>query len=371
MATRTYGTGSLALRKTKRHPEGEYWLRYRDAAGRQRTENSHFCLCHDGRALTSAERLLAKRMGEVQTGSLPSPKVNRTLVADLADALFANQRAESLRKIPENLPAPTREWRAQRVEKILSATRGRWNKHVAPVFGDRKASLVIAQDLTAYQTKRLEAGARYATINRELQLLRRAYRLGFESRPRLVQDVPAFPKKLAESPRTGFIEDEAFAKLLAAFAEPGLKALVLVAFRLGFRKSELQNLLVLQYSDGWLRLFKGATKNGRARVVAVPDDVNEALVECAKGKAPDQHLFTWSDGSQILDFRIAWKKACKAAGVPKLRVHDLRRSAVRRMRKRGVPVATGMQITGHLTRQIFDDYDQASPEDLAEAAKLL
>jgi integrase len=186
-----------------------------------------------------------------------------------------------------------------------------------------------------------------------------------------VQDVPAFPKKLAESPRTGFIEDVAFAKLLAAFAEPGLKALVLTAFRLGFRKSELQNLLVLQYSDGWLKLFKGATKNGRARAVAVPDDVNEALVECANGKAPDAHLFTWPDGSQILDFRGAWKKACAAAGVPKLRVHDLRRSAVRRMRKRGVPVATGMQITGHLTRAVFGAYDQASPEDVAEAAKLL
>jgi integrase len=149
-----------------------------------------------------------------------------------------------------------------------------------------------------------------------------------------VQDVPAFPRKLAESARTGFIEDEVFAKLLAAFAEPGLKALVLVAFRLGFRKGELQNLLVLQFSDGWLRLFKGATKNGRARAVAVPDDVNAALLECAKGKAPDAHLFTWPDGSQILDFRGAWKKACKAAGVPKLRVHDLRWSAVRRAEAR-------------------------------------
>jgi integrase len=371
MATRTYGTGSLWLRKTKRHPEGEYWLRYRDAAGRQRTDNSKFCLCHDGRALTSAERLLSKRLGEVQTGNLPSPKVNRTLVSDLAEALFAHQKAESLRKIPENLPAPTREWRAQRVERILKGTRGRWKKHVAPVFGDSKASLVTATDLTGYQTKRLEAGARHATINRELQLLRRAFRLGFESRPRLVQDIPAFPKKLAESPRTGFIEDTDFAKVLGAIAEPGLKALVLVAFRLGFRKSELQNLLVLQYSDGWLKLFKGATKNGRARAVAVPDDVNAALIECAKGKAPDAHLFTWPDGSQILDFRGAWKKACVAAGVPKLRVHDLRRSAVRRMRKRGIPATTGMEITGHLTRKIFDDYDRASPEDVAEAAKVL
>jgi integrase len=239
---------------------------------------------------SGSQRELTKRIGEVAAGTLPSPKANRTLVSDLADNLFKEQRAEMLRKIPENLPAPTREWRAQRVERILNGTRGRWNKHVAPVFGDHKASLVNARDLMEYQTARLEAGARYATVNRELQLLRRAFRIGYESRPRLVQDVPTFPRKLAESARTGFIEDAMFEKLLAAIDEPGLKALVLVAYRLGFRKAELQNLLVLQFSDGWLKLFKGATKNGKARAVAVPDDVNAALVECVKGKAPDAYV---------------------------------------------------------------------------------
>lgn len=80
----------------------------------------------------------------------------------------------------------------------------------------------------------------------------------------------AFPKRLAESPRTGFIEDATFAKLLAAVKEPGLRGLVLTAFRLGFRKSELQDLLCLQLADGWLRLFAGATKNGKARAVKLP-----------------------------------------------------------------------------------------------------
>ncbi len=139
----------------------------------------------------------------------------------------------------------------------------------------------------------------------------------------------------------------------------------------GFRKSELQNLLCLQLADGWLRLFAGATKNGKARAVKLPDDVNEALTVCAKGKAPDAYLFTWKDGSQIRDFRGAWAKATKAAGVPNLIFHDLRRSAVRRMRKKGVPTATAMQITGHLTRMVFDNYDAANADDVAEAAKIL
>jgi hypothetical protein len=90
--------------------EGEYWLRYRDAAGRQRTENFHYCLCCEKRtgcgkrAEANAERLLNQRLGELRSGTLPQPKSDRTLVSDLADLLFESQRAELLRKIPESLP---------------------------------------------------------------------------------------------------------------------------------------------------------------------------------------------------------------------------------------------------------------------------
>jgi hypothetical protein len=53
--------------------------------------------------------------------------------------------------------------------------------------------------------------------------------------------------------------------------------MVLTAYWLGFRKSELQNILVMQLNAGWLRLFAGATKNGKARAVALPDDVGAVL----------------------------------------------------------------------------------------------
>jgi integrase len=202
--------------------------------------------------------------------------------------------------MPENLPGPTREWRVRQAERILKEQRARWNKRLAPVFGDVKAALVTAHDLQKYQADRVASRTgRHATINRELQLLRRAFRLGFESRPKLVPDIPKFPARLAESPRKGFIEDGVFEKLLPAIEEPGLRGLVLTAYRLGFRKSELQNLLCLQLASGWLRLFAGATKSGKARAVKLPDDVNAILTACAKGKAPDAFLFTWPDGSRI------------------------------------------------------------------------
>lgn len=365
---RTYGTGSLRLRKSKRHPKGEYWIRYYSGAG-QREEKSHFCECHTGgRARAKAEQLLARRTTEATDGTLPAPRQQKTLVSDLADLAFKTMRADKLRKIPENLPAPTREWRLRLANNVIAFQQSRWDKHLAPVFGNRKAALVTKNDIAQYMAARLAEKARHATVNREVALLRRAYRLGFEARPRLVSDVPPFPPKLAESPRTGFIEDATFDKLLPAIAEPGLRGLVLCAYRLGFRKGELLNLLAMQLTDGWLRLFAGATKNGKARSVKLPDDVRAALELCAKGKQPDDYLFTWPSGRRIKDFRGAWDKATATAGVPDLLFHDLRRSAVRRLRRRGIPTATAMLITGHLTRQVFDDYDQANADDVADAA---
>jgi integrase len=368
---RTYGTGSLWLRKSKRHPKGAFWIRYRDSSGQLRNENSKHCLCHDGRAEAKAERLLAQRLGEVRTGMLPSARANRTLVSDLADALLKAHRVALLRKIPEGLPEPTRIWREANAEELLASYKRRWALHLEPLLGDRKAALITEGDLSDYIVKRHEQKAKNATINRELAFLRRAYQLGYDSRPRLVHEIPHFPERLPESARTGFVEDDAFNKVMAAIPEPGLRAMVLVAFRLGFRKAELKNLLVLQVAAGCITLFAGATKNARARKVVMPADVRAEVENCCTNKAPDAHVFTWPSGKPIRDFRVSWAKACDAAKVPELSFHDLRRSAVRRIVRKGIPATVGMRITGHLTRSVFDDYDVTSDQDLHDAADKL
>lgn len=218
---RLYGTGSLWLRKSKKHPKGEYWLRFRDVAGRQRTENSSFCICHDGRAESKAEKVLSRRLGEAQAGTFPSPRAAKALVEDLAQALLKARRVAFLQKIPENLPAPTRAWRERAAAKLIADAERRWSVNLKAAFGDRKAALVTTEDLNDYVVARHKAGARNATINREMAFLRRAFRLGHDARPRLVTEVPAFPPRLPESPRIGFIEDAAFNKLQGAIAEPG------------------------------------------------------------------------------------------------------------------------------------------------------
>jgi integrase len=79
-------------------------------------------------------------------------------------------------------------------------------------------------------------------------------------------------------------------------------------------------------------------------------------------------VFIHSDGRPIKDFRGAWAKACKDAGVPGRLVHDFRRTAVRNLERAGVPRSAAMRMTGHKTEAVYRRYAITDSVMLQEAA---
>lgn len=296
------------------------------------------------------DKLLGKRTRGEVTGGAP----DKVLIGELLDDALNSDIEESTRYI----------WRLV-VEKNLR-----------PFFGKLKAARLTTDLMDQYRQKRKADGRSDATANRELSILRTAFHNARKRTPPKVNFVPYFPMVKETTVRQGFLTDEQYEKVRDALDED-VRVLFVCAYSTGTRKGEL-----LQVEWPWVDLERlrielpphvTKTKKGRS-VPIIKGDMLDLLRE-AKRKRDEQ----WPDspwafsrrGERILDFRAAWEKAVKAAGVPELTFHDLRRTAVRNMRRAGVPQALRMKISGHTTDSMERRYNIVDDEDLDIAARFM
>ncbi|HXJ14121.1 MAG TPA: tyrosine-type recombinase/integrase [Candidatus Limnocylindrales bacterium] len=231
----------------------------------------------------------------------------------------------------------------------------------------------------AFKAKRREEGAGPAMINRSLQCLRRMLRLAHKQNR--ITRVP-YIGLLKEPPaRKGFLERGKFAELLGAL--PGyLRPLVTFLYWCGVRLGEAQQIQWGQVKLGGAQpcilLQEEQTKSGDARVVPLPAVLVNMLAPMQA--SPEVLVF---DSTNL---RTEWARACAAVGLGTLvertsangypwqqysglKVHDLRRSAVRNLRLAGIPEGVAMKISGHKTRDVFDRYNIVDANDVAEAMR--
>lgn len=289
---------------------------------------------------TEAENFGRAQLAEWESGRA-CPDAARTRVAELWADLQADYRVN------------------ERDERDLTK---RWN-HLEPAFGRSLATEVTTPRLRRYVERRLAADAARATVRLELAALHRAMVLGQEA-GRVVR-VPAFPTVTVSNTRTGFIEADAFARLLAELPEDH-RVLATLAYWLGWRRSELLGLEWRQVSleTGEVRL--DTSKNGDGRVAFLPSEALETLrawrrTLLARGVIGGRVV-------QVRDHYHGWRAACVRAGLPGLLLHDLRRSAARNYVRAGVGETVVMRVLGHRTRSMLDRYNIVSEKDLQEAA---
>jgi integrase len=252
-------------------------------------------------------------------------------------------------------------------------------KHLEPVFGSRPASSVKPKDIADYIATRRAVGIAAATCNREVAILKAAFRHG--ARLELVERTPMFPKKLKEArPRQGFVEESQYKVLSKNAGELWLRTFLALGFNFGWRKSEILNLRVCNVDllDDWITL--DTSKNGEGRRVKITTEIKALLTACIIGKKPNDPVLTRPNGCRVAQPRKDWYHLCHVSGLGKLdedgsykglQMHDLRRSGVRRMRRQGISETVAMKISGHKTASVFKRYDITSERDLEQAAKLL
>ncbi len=251
-----------------------------------------------------------------------------------------------------------------------------FRSHAKPLrrfLGSYTASEVSVLTVEGFQRKRLAAGKKTGTIDKETEILRAAYRLG--QKRKLIRQVPYFPFFRADNRRTGFFETDQVERLLRELPAP-IADVTEFAYLSGWRKGEI---LPLRWEDvdraaRELRLWD--SKSGDWRTLPLEGALwvliekrwearqfqREALTEISP--------FVFHDaGKRLGDFRKSWAAACKRAGVAEKIFHDLRRSAVRNMIRGGTPQSVAMSITGHRTISMFLRYNITSEDDKRKALR--
>jgi integrase len=323
---------------------------------------------------------------------LPLPNGQRTRfrkgripTREQAEALLAKRRAEAFEgryfDSPKAVLLTVAEaWKAwepvsKRDNDSHATTTGR-AAHLKRHLGDRRCSLLTVADVDAYRTARLnevtqrKAPPSSATLDREVALLKRCLSYAVECGKLRVNPLAGVPLLNKPNVRRTVLGEADFDRLLDKAADH-IKAMLLVAFDTGMRKTEVVRLrrTQLDLKRGCVELHAADTKAEEARVVYLQARTLAAL-KAIPVRLGSPYVFTNPNGKPWNTLpRRAFKSACDAAGLQDVWVHDLRRSFVTHARRAGVPESVVMRMSGHKTAAVFRRYNIVEDEDLKAAVQ--
>jgi integrase len=361
-----------------------WWIKYHKY-GRPLRESSE----SEKRAV--AERLLRRRLGEIEAGISSSQNGARRLrYENLRETLLFDYKTNKRKSLLKRLNGTEYICGLPVLDNFFC------NSHIADIETPR---------IREFIAKRTEEGVPNATINRSLALLRRMFHLAKQDGR--LRFIPHFPMLNENNVRKGFLVHDQYTLVRNALPEYLVPVLAMGYFS-GMREGEILPLLWTQVSfkDNHVHLDPGTTKNDEPRTVPLASELRAILkmqfqrrnLEC-----PDCPFVFFHGGKRIVSFRKAWRNTCVRLGLgrftclhcgsktvgtkrcapcSKLRkkdrrryegllFHDLRRTGVRNLIRAGVPEKVAMRISGHKTREVFDRYNIVSERDLKDAARKL
>ncbi len=180
---------------------GPWWMKYYDNGRPVYQSTATFEKRDAAKVLTRAEN-------KVLEGKRETPRIHRTKFDNLIDDLKQDYTLRGLKT-----------W--DRRENCLN--------HLRPVFWGMLAKAITTEKLKDYIAKRISERAAAATINRELDCLKRMLVLGARCSPPKVAQVPHFPRLSENNVREGFLEHDEFLSVRGA-APDYLKVPVTIAY---------------------------------------------------------------------------------------------------------------------------------------------
>lgn len=275
----------------------------------------------------------------------------------------------------------------------LSSRRSMLSAHLLPDFGDRRVTSITRSDVVAWSAAKRDGELSPGHVRNLMSLLGQVLRYGVETGVLTAVPTDRVARPSSKRHQLNLLTVDQVLDLSEAI-EPRFKALILVAGFGGLRISELVGLRLgnVDWPRGTIRVVEattmvnghridGTTKTAAGRrSVRMPSQVMEALKVHVDTypRTRDGRVFSSARGLVIRapHFNAGpFARACEKAGLPHMRFHDLRHSAVSFWIASGaspklVQVKAGhssISVTFDTYGHLFEDADDkatASMEDL-------
>lgn len=336
---------------------GKTWyLRYRDARGKQ---HQHRIGDAAGISFDQARTAAQTTRARVILGENPA------------------EEKKALRTIP------TLEDFAQRYLDYVKGAKRSWDtdesflrNHVLPRWAKRHLDEVRQQDIIDLQHGMRAQGYAPATANRIVILTRYMFNLARKWKVPGAETNPASGVELFEenNKRERFLTAEEVQRLVACVRDsdnPQLQYIVPLLLLLGCRKRELLDSQWPHF-DLERRTWRiPLSKNGKARHVPLSADVLAILAQVPRWDDCPYVVPNPKTKKSYVSFFYSWDTARKQAGLPEVRVHDLRHSTASFLVNSGRSLYEVQKILGHTQLKTTQRYAHLSQATLLEAVDSL
>ena len=257
-------------------------------------------------------------------------------------------------------------------EGSIKADLSMLENHLLPRFGDTPLDLISQPDVIEFHQGMIAKGLAKGTANRGLVLLKHILNMALKWKTPGVTTNPAVGVKLfeANNARERYLTPEETQRLMGAIQNSRnkqLKYIVPLLLLLGCRKQELLGSRWEEFDLEKRSWRIPMSKSGKSRHVPLSKAVLEILAQLPRFDGCPYVVPNPDTLKPFVQIHRGWDNARIAAGLPDVRMHDLRHSMASNMVNSGRSIYEVQSVLGHSQIITSQRYAHLSQETLLAA----
>ena len=320
--------------------------------------------------LDDARKMARAYSAEIAMGAYPHGEVKAVVVAVLTFTAFFNDHY-----LPHVKPRK-RSW---------ASDESLYRNYLKDEFGTFPLDKITRQQIQLWHTKlRLEKKLAPATANHGVKLLKHALNLAMDWNMLASNPATKVPLFAEDNRVENYLNEEQLERLLTVLRAPeSPRSVCQIALFLLSTGARLNEALSAQWGhiDRQTRVWRipaAVSKSGRVRVIPLNDSALDVLSQL-KTEGTYDHLFvnhriSKKTGEQVgtgkpyTAIMKVWSRLRAKAGLPFLRIHDLRHQYASFLVNAGRTLYEVQQILGHSDPSVTQRYAHLSTKSLQDAA---